>query len=397
MYTPPAARCLTAVMLGLALTACGDNPVSPAGASPEGAAALSVEGFAPPPPSGLVGVGSIQVWPWTGRDLDETIADPMNLVFTGDVDIVSLRAALMSLDGDRTSFGFPSAYPFNCTWNDASGEMQTAYTSGDGWVSNGVQLQCGNYDPLRFHIRLFAAGNAVVAAVHFDLLIPNTPQHQVISWELPQQLVTVDFVRSGLLAAAPAPAAVSAPGPVQSIPKPIYDGIPDALKVAAGLPPGPAPGASVPIPSDGVATVLNIGTRASVTAGVDEYEMTLPFNQVIPKPFCSAGPLDYVLAQGPVEISVSTRVNDRGELVTRNTLRGDLSVTPFDVLTQTPSGATYKAQISEIDNVGVGPSGTRVNAVQQRKAVPPQAGFLESHLVTGSNGSARFTSSEKCG
>ena len=83
-------------------------------------------------------------------------------MFTGDVDLVSLRAALMSLDGDRTPSGVP----------------------------------------------------------------------------------------------------VSSPGPVQAIPKAIHDGMPDQLKAAAGLPTGPAPAAGVPVPSDGVATVLDVAERA---------------------------------------------------------------------------------------------------------------------------------------
>lgn len=382
--------------LAAALSGCVDNATAPIDLRLEVGALTSIDGAAPPAPAGLVTVGSMQLWPWTGRDLSGNIADPMNLIFTGDVDVVSLRAALMALNGNRTAFGFPFSYPFNCTWTDAHGEMQSTFTSGDGWVASAIQLECGNYDPLRFHVRLFNAGSAVVGAVHFDLLIPGTPQHQVISWELPQQLVMVDFVRSGLLGAAPGVQAMNSPGGVQAIPKPIYDGIPDALKVASGLPPGPAPGPSVPVPNDGFATVLNIAAAAPVTADLVEYDLTLPFNQVIPRPFCAQGPADYVRVQGPVYITVSTRVDDQGMVETHNTLRGDLDITPLNIATFQPSGPTFNAQISQIDNAGVGPNGTRVNAVQQRKALPPGVGFLKTHLVTGPNGMAQFTSSEKC-
>lgn len=153
----------------------------------------------------------------------------MNLVFAGDVDILSLRAALTGLDGDRNAFGFPNAFPFNCTWTDASGGVQTVWTDGDGWVGNPVQLQCGSYDPIRFHVRLFPAGDWVVGAAHMDLLIPNTPQHQVISWELARQIVTVDFLRSGLLDST-VPVTVTqqiSPAPAyREIPAVIYDGLP---------------------------------------------------------------------------------------------------------------------------------------------------------------------------
>ena len=378
----------------LAAAACDE--ASPTGPAPVAGPSLSVVGSSPPPPTGLVSVGSLEVWPWTGRDLDGTIADPLNLLFTGEVDIVSLRAALMGLDGDRTGFGFPASSPFDCTWKDAHGGMQAVFTSGAGWVGNAVQLECGDYAPLRFHIRLFDAGDAVAAAVHLDLLIPGTPEHQVISWELPQQLVMVDFVRSGLLAAPPSFEVLGPAGGVQAIPKVIYDGIPDALKVAIGFPPGPAAQPAVPVPSDGVATVLDLGERVPVSPGVVEYDLVVPFDQVIPRPFCSQGPADFVLVQGSVDLGVRTSVSPNGWLETHNTLRGDLRVTPIDIATGQPSGPSFPAQISAMDNTGVEPNGTRVDALLQRKALPPGVGFLSTHLLTGPNGSARFSTSEKC-
>ena len=382
------------VTLAMGLAACDESPISPMSSSYDAVPAMSMHVAAPPPPAGLVTVGSLSLWPWTGFDLEGTVSDPLNLVFLGDVDLVGLRAVLLSLDGDRSAFGFPDQYPFNCTWSDAHGGMQATYTDAAGWVANAIQLQCGSYDPLRFHIRLFDAGDAVVAAVHLDLLIPNTPEHQVLSWDLPQDLVTVDFLRSGL--AAPSFAAVNTPGTVQAIPKPVYDGIPDALKVALGLPPGDAPGPSVPLQNDGIATVLTVGSLPAAPEDLVEYTMTIPFYQGVPRPFCSAGPLDWVFIAGDVEITVRTRVNERGMLQTHNTLRGDLSVTPIDFFTHDPIGPTFPAQISQIDNTGVGPDGTHVNAVQLRKALPPGVGFLKAHLVTGPNGAAHYTTSEKC-
>ncbi|MDH3206791.1 MAG: hypothetical protein OEO79_09265 [Gemmatimonadota bacterium] len=125
-------------------------------------------------------------------------------------------------------------------------------------------------------------------------------------------------------------------------------------------------------------------------------DLTLPFDLTVPRPFCSLGPTDFVHILGPVEITVRTRVNRRGLLESHNSLRGDLAVTPIDIFTGQPSGPSFDAQISQIDNTSVGPNGTRVNAVQLRKAIPPTLGFLKAHLVTGPNGSARFTFTEKC-
>jgi hypothetical protein len=381
--------------LTVSLTACGDDPAGVVDVPSDVEAVLAVSGSAPAPPGGLVSVGSLELWPWTGRDLSGETADPVNLLFTGDVDVVSIRAALRALDGDRTAFGFPAAPPFDCTWEDANGQMQTTYSNMAGWVGSAIQLQCGNYDPVRFHIRLFDAGDWVIGAVHFDLLIPNTPEHQVLSWDFPQQFVMVDFLRSGLLTGPPSSQALQVPGSVQVIPKILYDGIPDALKVALGLPPGPAPPAGVPVPNDGMATVLGLVAPEPV-ADLVQYDLSLPFDQIIPRPFCSQGPADFVLLQGPVDISVSTRVNAQGQVTTHNVLRGDLSITPIDVSTGLPSGPTFGAQISQVDNAGVSSNGTRMNAVQLRKALPPGIGFLKTHLLTGGQGMAQFTSSEKC-
>lgn len=76
-------------------------------------------------PSPLVtvnlGASSLEFWPFTGNDFSGTPQDPINLLFAGESDPRALRAALLFLDGDRTAFGFPNVFPFNCTWIDAIG------------------------------------------------------------------------------------------------------------------------------------------------------------------------------------------------------------------------------------------------------------------------------------
>lgn len=384
-----------AAVIGLGLSGCVDDQITPTGLQFEATQSASLEGFAPPPPNGLVAVDGLQLWPWTGRDLAGTIADPMSVILVGDIDVVSLRAALLALDGDRTAQGFPPGFPFNCTWQDAHGGMQTTYTAEYGWVANAVQLECGAYNPLRFHMRLFDAGPAVVAAVHFDLLIPGTPEHQVLAWDVPRTLALVDIARGLTLAAPPQFVQVNTVGSVQEIPEVVYAGIPNALKVPFGLPPGPSTG-PVPIPTDGQAYFVVVGQRPDVFASTDEYQLTVQFDRVIPRPFCATGPTDIVYVNGPVHISVLTEVDDYGILTTHNKLRGDLQVTPIDISTGLPSGPSFVARISQVDNTGAGPNGTHVNAVLQRKALPPGVGFLKSHLVTGPSGTAHFTYSENC-
>src|SRR6185503_18651841 len=113
-----------------------------------------------------------------------------------------------------------------------------------------VQLQCGTYGPIRFHIRLFPQGEWTIANAHFELLIPGTADHQVLSWELGEKLVVADFARSGLLGAAPAQLAGLNPAPgYRSIPAVIYNGMPAQLKQIIG---GPAQTSTdVPIGTDG--------------------------------------------------------------------------------------------------------------------------------------------------
>src|SRR6187402_3050629 len=133
------------------------------------------------PPTGLVpidvgGGGTATIWPYTGESLNGVPSDPINLVFLGKADPVRIRAALLALDGDRTAFGLP--------------DVQTAYTDGPGWSGSIIQLQLGSYGPVRTHLRLFRTGIAdgsggavTLGAAHFEVLIPGTTSHQVLSWE----------------------------------------------------------------------------------------------------------------------------------------------------------------------------------------------------------------------
>lgn len=385
-----------------ALAACSDDRGDPLGVSTQPEAMMSVGASAPPAPSGLVNVSfgaeDLDLWPYTGQDPYGTIEDPINLIFVGEVDVVSLRAALMSLDGNRTVFGYPDEYPFNCTWTDAHGSYQTSYSSASGWVASAVQLQCGDYSPYRFHIRFFEAGGWVLAGAHFDLLIPNTAEHQVLSWDRPEELVVVDFIRSGLLdpdvpvSFAP----LTPPDPVKEIPDAVFAGLPVPFRVFFGLPTSNPSGDPVPIPNDGVATILNVGTRAPVTAGVWESNFTMTYNLAVPRPFCWSGEMDWVLLQGPLQLTTWTEVDDEGMLETHNTLRGELQVTPWDITTWSASGTPFRALISELDNTGVGENGSHVNAVMKRMALPPGVGSLMTHLQTGPNGAAHFLYREVC-
>jgi hypothetical protein len=44
------------------------------------------------------------------------------------------------------------------------GAVQTSYAASSGWTGSAVQLQCGSYASLRFHLRLFEMGGQTLGA-----------------------------------------------------------------------------------------------------------------------------------------------------------------------------------------------------------------------------------------
>jgi hypothetical protein len=354
------------------------------------------------PPASLVtlsaGGGSLSLWPYTGADFSGEPQDPINLVFTGNADPRAIRSALFSLSPDRTGTGFPNVAPFNCTWGDAIGDLQTAYSDGGGWAGSAVQLACGDFGPVRFHLRLFAAGGVTLGAGHFELLIPGTTDHQVLSWELAEQLITADMARSGLLTAAPAstgPINV-APGFRQISPV-IYNLLPTELKAVIG---GPSGSVSDPVDigTDGMATKFELGGPAPSAGGTDQH-FIVDFNQVIPRPFCATGPTDYLLVRGPVELHKSVRVNGAGALTSEFRASGRLQLLPVDPTTGTPSGDPYEADVKELQVTRYDDSGGQVTGEAMQMELPqdtPGRGKKVVRIKLGAGGVTMFDRDITC-
>lgn len=373
------------------------------------AAALVSNGSTPP--AGLVPVTyagqSIAIWPYTGESLNGVPSDPINLVFVGHADPVQIRAALLALDGDRTAFGFPPVAPFNARWKDGDGGVQTAYSSEGGWTGGVIQLVLGEYGPVRTHLRLFRTdvpfgdgGSWTLGGAHFEVLIPGTTEHQVLSWELAQQIVTVDLMRSGLLVAS-GPASTGAINQAPSfreIPDFIYNQLPPELVAAIQGPAQPVPGA-VPLASDGQATILHLATAPAVAPGTETETFTIEFGQVIPKPLCSDGPLDWVHVSGPVSFEKMAGVDEAGRYRYRSRVSGRLTVTPVDITTQppTPAGEPYEAMISEAQEGFLGEA-TQMVASRSRRLAPQQGGteILLSDLRVGSPGTELHRITSEC-
>ncbi len=311
------------------------------------------------PPAGLVTVGNLTFWPYTGSSFSGDPVDPVNLLLRGRADPVRIRAALLALDGDRTACGLPDAWPFNATWADCiGGSVQTGYAQGPhGWVGSVVQLMLGDYDPLRFHLRLFrtgvpdgTGGEWTLGAAHFEVRIPGTADHQVLGWEAAQQIVVADLMRSGLLDAANP---VLPTGPInaapsyRAIPAVIYNGLPPELIAMIGGPPPPV-AADVPLASDGEGTILDLAGEAPLVPGTWTRTVDLEYGQVVPKPFCSTGPWDYLQVTGPITFNLTVTLNGRGEYSCRSDYDGRLVATPVDVTSgqPVPVGAPYAARVT---------------------------------------------------
>jgi hypothetical protein len=330
-------------------------------------------GAAAPPPALLVPIavanGSLSIWPYTGVDFTGTPQDPINLIFTGRSDPRSIRSALMALNGDRTAFGMPPVSPFNCTWSDAIGDLQAGYNATAQWVGSAIQLACGDYGPIRFHVRVFEAGATTLGNAHFEVLIPGTADHQVLSWELAEQLVKVDFLRSGLLAAAN-PLGSTGPindAPFREIPEQIYNGLPADLKSLIGGPTG-CVGAPVPIGTDGQASVFNLADVAGNPGG-REQSFIIQYGQVIPRPFCASG-AEFLFVEGPVSLRKTVQVSAAGNLTSEFDASGRLRLTPVDPQTGTPTGPAYEAEVSDHQVTRFDENGGRIDGLQVQTELP---------------------------
>lgn len=365
---------LSALAVLVLMAACTTDDESPIPTDPNPEVSASVIGKAPRPLTNVtVGGKTHRIWAFVSADLD-TPDDPVNLIFAGAADPIEIRSALLRLDGNRGGFGFPSGAPFDCVWSDAIGGVQGAYAAFPvGWVGSAIQLQCGGFGPIRFHLRLFKTGAITLGGAHFEVQIPGTTDHQVLSWELAEQLVTADLMRSGLLGGSPQATPTISPTPShRGIPPIIYNGLPNGLKLLAGGPLGSV-GTPVPIATDGRATVLSLARRAPAFGDADQ-TFTVQFDQVIPRPFCATSPDEYLYVTGPVHFTKTVRHPGKGELSTRYQARAELTVVPVDPTTGQPTGTPYRANVADEQVTATGKLTSLVSALLVQTELPALTG-----------------------
>jgi len=356
------------------------------------------------PPSGLVTVGyggeNLEFWPYTGTNFSGQPQDPVNLIFFGHADPRDIRAALLALDGDRTGFGYPAVEPFNSTWEDAIGDMQTGYGSAGGWIGNAVQLACGPYGPLRFHIRFFKMGEWTVANAHFEVQIPGTADHQVLSWERAEEFLMVDMIRTGLVDPSVdiVPTAAINDAPFRNIMAPIYNELPPDIRTFIEGPAGDVD-YDPPIGTDGHALVINI--QGAMPRAADNFvqDFVINYGQVIPRPFCSLGPMDYVWVEGPVNMMQTVKIDEAGNYAMEFRASGTLIVVPFDPVNEVPIGDPLTAEVREHHASRMNDHSEWTASVIYQKLMPlaaPGAGRFFSWLHVGTGDRDNYMASVWC-
>jgi hypothetical protein len=357
-----------------------------------------------PPPADTVAVtlgGQTQmVWPYATEGKRYPAPwDPINLVFLG-TDPRQVRQALLGLDGNRAPV-FPPIPPFDCTWADAMGYEMMAWAEAEDWVGSEIQLSCGPgaMGPVRFHLRLFHQGANTLGAAHFEVLIPKTAEHEVLHWELAEQLVALDMQRTGTLTSVPDAVRLQAAGSWRTILKEVYNsllGVPEMALLLGliGMPTQPQT-ANVPLPNDGLAPVFSADIVLEPAAATFSDEITLHYDRPVPRPFCSAGPSDVVYLKGPVTLKLRTHTTPSGNFSRTYVVAGLLDVTPINPATGVPTGPTVPAVVTEAhgslltDHYGE----TREFALQSLLGSPSQS--LSWTLWAGH--SDRHHLSEQCG
>lgn len=298
--------------------------------------------------------------------------------------------------------------PYGATWSDAIGGAQVCYTPDDGWMGSIVQLQLGDYGPLRFHLRLFqcdspfgVGGRWTVGAAHFEMLIPGTTDHVVLSWELAEQVVVDDLTRAGLLdqtTPTETTGSINEAPSFRTIPAMLYNGIPDPIKVLIGTPPGPS-ATDVPISSDGEGTVLHLSSAPTVMPGVKVTSQTVDFQQVIPRPFCASGSFDLLLVQGPVDFRKVVEVDGSGHLTFRERFEGVLQAIPVDVSSGSPVpiGEAFVARVLGHQSGFAWERLSNLQSFDRRITFDGRrAEWVKTQLLVSPNGKATFRSGTHC-
>jgi hypothetical protein len=273
-----------------------------------------------------------------------------------------------------------------------------------GWDGSVIQLTLGVYGPLRVHLRLFrtadpfgAGGIWTMGAAHFELQIPGTTEHQVLSWEWAQNVVMIDMIRSGLIDPSVTPSQPITETPSwRTIPSVIFNQIPPELRGALGYPTGDID-YDFPIPNDGSASIMRVLSPAALISGPTNQTVHIDFGQVIPKPICADGPYDYVYVTGPVDFTKHVDVSPQGQYRYTERYTGELQITPWDIVHNVPAGDPYSARVSGRQNGRTqGGNGLVLSEDTRLAREPAGAEIVVTYLKTATNGQNAYHVMDHC-
>jgi hypothetical protein len=302
---------------------------------------------------------SLRLWPYTTNDFEKP-SDPVNLVFP-NADPRAIRQALLGASTDRTGSPF-AGLPFgNCAWSDGMGEEQAAYGWPRHWVGGEIQLVCVHPnaplgDPFRFHVRLFRIGRHTLGGAHFEVLIPGTAEHEALSWDFARGLVAHDLAAAGAVVAPPDPIQLIPAGAFGVVRRPIWEGLAGygggalvPLLQALGLYPAPAAG-DVPIPTSGQA--LALVTDVDLAPAPEHHVSTTQVDYAVnvPKPFCAAGPSDFVRLTGRLQFTLSATTDASGRYERTHTIGGTLRVTPLTGVGSPADASIFELHRAQLDD-----------------------------------------------
>jgi hypothetical protein len=387
----------------IAMSGCSESASSPTAAGNDDPA-LDVA----PAPGGLTTVDGtgIRLWPFLSTDL-ETAHDPLSILVTGAGDPRRVRAALLSLGGDRSALPppFDALAMFDCTWSDGIGDEQATYIAGLGWSASAIQLECGAFGPApRFHVRLFDAGSAVLIGAHFEIQVPGTTDHEVLNFDIARALVAADLLRAGVTG-VPTPTASPIAATAREIRTAVYDALVNDPQIGPLMPlltGGPDkntwnaadPKPVVGVPNDGhpfVAATLqpfgSLGTGSS-------QEFVIELDQVIPKPFCAVEE-QLVHVSGPVRFSKAVTIAPDGRQSSEIRIDGEVVVTPV-----LAPGEPYRANVGEMHRTWLTAEAHSVHWLNHQILLPARTGERGNHRVTfhvASAGPAQYRVIDQCG
>ena len=256
----------------------------------------------------------------------------------------------MTLVGRRPTWSFLPSGANGCVWMDGMGYDQAAYVEPEGWVGDELQLVCATPDsPLgkedRFHVRLFRSGPHTIGGAHFEINVPGTAEHEVLSWEMARDFVTDEIARLDM-AAFQGEAEVFEPkdGTFRTVRGQVNYYVfatNNAFWARLGLLDPPAPGLpAAPIPATGLAAVF----APSFTFVPVKSDFTLTdyrtYGVVTTKPFCGGAPVQ--ITGGPLTLRLRVQTNPSGKYQRTFTVAGYLKIKTLS------TGVVQDAVISQI-------------------------------------------------